>query len=686
MMKKIPVVKQRDIKDCGPACILSILQYYDGYVPLESIRSDCYTDISGTTAYHMVSALKKYGFDSYGAKLEDNNLNTSDLVLPLIAHLILKNGLSHYVVIYKITSKHVLIMDPAKGIVKMDSKEFLEIFDNVVIVCYLKSTYIASYDRISLTSFVLKILKENQNLVIKIFLLGILSVILTIVSGFYFKVLFNNLDDKSFLKIMMATFFFIYLSKSLLEYLSSYLKNYLIKEIDYSINKEFFTKLFNLPSRVVKSRSVGEIVTRVSELNNLHEIISDVVVTLFINILLATLSFIILDFISFTLLKILLIFAVIFIIICIVTNKLIYKMIRKNIESNEIFNNVVIENCNAFDTIKNNSLEKYFLEKIDNSLIDYLKSNFDILKSMNVITTIKNLSIDLMYFMIITMGIILFLNDKLTLVDFITFEAVLVYLIDPIRNIMNIFPKFNYLKASLEKIVEFISLKSEDLDDYSKFINGDITISNMSYSYNDYNNVLSNINLKIKKNSNVMIKGKSGIGKSTFCKLLNRTYEYSTGSIKICDIDIKDYPIKTIRSNILYLSQNEFLLSDTIKNNVILDKKYDNYKFNTIAKICFLDNIVSKKPLRYETVIDKDFSNLSGGEKQRIILARTLYQNFKILILDEALSEVNIILEKHIIRNLIDFIPNKTLIYVTHKNHEELFDDVLTIGDNNENV
>ncbi|MBE6160779.1 MAG: peptidase domain-containing ABC transporter [Firmicutes bacterium] len=680
-MKKFQVVKQRDFKDCGPACILSILKYYGGYVPLEKIRSDCFTDNSGTTAFHMVNTLTKYGFDSYGAKIAFDKLNEKNLVLPVIAHLCLENGLNHYVVIYKITKKFVIVMDPSKGIVKFELEKFKKVFTNVIIVCYLKSTYIANYKKNSLVKSITKIIKSEKSLVIKIMLFGLFNVIFTIITGFYFKVCFNNVDDNKLLKILFIIFFFCYFTKIFLELLSTYLKNYLIKNIDFNVNNNFFDKLFNLPSRVLKSRNVGEIITRVTELNNLHEFVSDIVVTLFINSLLVIMTFVVLYFINSKLLLILIIFLILFVGICLVTNKMIYNMIKENIESNESFSSDVIEKCNAFDTIKNNSLENYAKLKINNSLISYLKTNFDITKRLNIINTLKNAIIDFMYYTIITVGIIEFLHNNLSLVDFITFESVLVYLVEPLKNIMNLFPKFNYLKASFEKILEFNSLEGEVLDESTKFLNGDIIVKNMSYSYNDYNKTLNNVNLIIPKYSKVMIKGKSGTGKSTFCKLLNRTYEYDNGSICIGGINIKDYPLKTVRNNILYLSQNEFLFNDTIKNNILLNKKYDVEKFDKIAKICCLDEIVSKKPLRYETYIDKDFSNLSGGEKQRIILARALYRNFKILILDEALSEVNIELERNIIGNLKNELRNRTLIYVTHKEHESMFEKCLKIGD-----
>lgn len=681
MAKKIPIVKQRDLRDCGPCCIQSILKYYNGYVSLENIRNDCYTDNKGTTAYHMVETLKKYGFDSYGISIDKYSLNENEIVLPVICHLNLKNGLNHYVILSKITNNYVSLMDPKKGIIKMSKQEFIEIFSGIIIVAYPKSNYIKTQDTISLYDFLGNIIKQNLHFIIKIIFLSFFSILLAILNNLYFKMSFNNMTNIFIHKLIITFFLILIIFKTIINYFTTLLKNKLTKDIDHNVYNLFFKKLFYLPSKVIKNRTVGEIVTRVFELNNLHEVIIDVVITITIDIFLIIISFFTLYFISFELLKVLLMFSLIFIVICLISNKIIYKMIRKNIESTEIFNDSVIENIEAFSTIKNNSIEKTAIFNVNEKMFKYLNSNFSIAKTMNRINTLKTITIDLLYFTIITYGISLILKNKLLLVDFVTFEAILVYLIDPIRNIMELMPKLSYLKASLEKIIDFISLEEEMEEERTneEFIKGNIKIKNLSYSYNDYYKNLDNINLEIKENSHVMLKGTSGVGKSTLCKLLNRTYQNKHGQIEVGGINIDDYKLQTIRKNILYLSQNEVLFSDTIKNNIILDNSYDIEKFNKVCNICHLEDVVSKKPLRYETVIDKDFTNLSGGEKQRILLARALYKDFSILILDEALSEVNEDIEKSIISKLNECFSLKTIIYVTHKRYDKLFDYVIKL-------
>ena len=119
MLKKV-VIRQHDIKDCGAACLLSIIKYYGGNLSLEKIRMDCCISSTGISAFNLIAAAKKYGFDARGTKVDFNTLFSSKLVFPFIAYVELKNGLRHYIVVYEIHKKYILVMDPAKGLIKMN--------------------------------------------------------------------------------------------------------------------------------------------------------------------------------------------------------------------------------------------------------------------------------------------------------------------------------------------------------------------------------------------------------------------------------------------------------------------------------------------------------------------------------------------------------------------------------------
>ena len=190
--------------------------------------------------------------------------------------------------------------------------------------------------------------------------------------------------------------------------------------------------------------------------------------------------------------------------------------------------------------------------------------------------------------------------------------------------------------------------------------------------------------MQIKANEHVFLSGDSGSGKSTICKLLYRLINADKGKILIGGVSISDYSLNTIRDNICYVSQMENIYTATINENIIYNRDIDLKEFNKVAKICKLENIVAKRPLRYESLISDDTAYLSGGEKQRIILARALLKPCQILILDEALSEVDYLTEAEIIKNILENFKDKTIIYISHKNHEKLFNKTIFIRSTNE--
>ena len=308
----------------------------------------------------------------------------------------------------------------------------------------------------------------------------------------------------------------------------------------------------------------------------------------------------------------------------------------------------------------------------------FLKDTFRFNKLITYNNFVKNFINEVGICLITSFGCYYILKSHLTLIDLITFNSLLVYMLDPIKNIINLLPKINYLKASLNKISEFTNLKEENLQNTNeKFLMGDIVFENLTYTYNNYDYICKNLNLTIKEKQKVMFKGKSGCGKSTLCKLLYRLYDVKEGAIKINNINILDYGLNTIRKNITYLAQKESLFTDTIYNNIVLDQTVSTQRFKMICEICHLEEIVNKKPLRYDTMISDDIANFSGGERQRILLARALLKKSSILILDEALSEVQTDLEKNIIQDICTKFNDKTIIYITHRNLEDLFEQVI---------
>ena len=262
-------------------------------------------------------------------------------------------------------------------------------------------------------------------------------------------------------------------------------------------------------------------------------------------------------------------------------------------------------------------------------------------------------------------------DNNLTISSLIMFYSLMNYFVESSKNLLNLDVSYKESKLALKKVLElFISLKDNGI--VKEITSGNIHYHNLSYLYNDKFLVLNNINFKITKGEKVLITGSSGSGKSTLLKLLMKYYSVDNNQVFIDDIDINYYKQNAIEQNIIYISQNEILFSDSIINNLCLGEQKD---VNEIVKLCEIDQIMNKRNLNFNYVIEENGFNLSGGEKQRIVLGRTLLKKFKILLIDEGLSQMDISLERRILKRLFDKYKDNTIIVVSHRlDNVDLYD------------
>ncbi|MBQ9013669.1 MAG: ABC transporter ATP-binding protein, partial [Bacilli bacterium] len=205
-----------------------------------------------------------------------------------------------------------------------------------------------------------------------------------------------------------------------------------------------------------------------------------------------------------------------------------------------------------------------------------------------------------------------------------------------------------------------------------------IVFENISYSYNE-TKVLNNINLEINKGDFLLVEGRSGRGKSTIFKLLNKELELKEGNILINNKDIKNIKSNSIKNNICYVSQNEYLFNDSIKNNIVMYKNVKKKELDKVLKITLLDKVLKDRNISLDYILEENGHNLSGGERQKILLARTLLRNTDFIILDETMNEIDIESERRIIEN-IKTEYDKTLILISHrKSNNDLFNKTVLV-------
>ena len=460
-------------------------------------------------------------------------------------------------------------------------------------------------------------------------------------------------------------------------YLRLYLENYLSKRIDVLLFKDFFEHLYFLPLLSISSRNSGDIVTRVKELNNLKSIFIELVSDILLNFLFMLLVVPLLISINIYLFIILIISLLLYCIIVLFNKDKIYQKAYTNLSYEEDYNSYLIETINSYESIKNLNVTDYVFNNVIEKNNNYICDTFKLNSYLNKIWFFKSSINELTFFIVNTMGFLFLFQNNITITSLVTFTSLMLFFLEPIKNLLDMIPRINYIKATITKINEFISIPKERLGNNVALSSTSIDVSNLRFGYNLYNTVINNKSFVINDGSKVMLKGESGCGKSSFCKILLKYFDNYQGTIKIGNIDLKNLSLSTIRNNIVYVSQNEKLFNDTIKNNLIMGRNISSEKLNKVMDICLINSILDKKKFGLDTFISSDDNCFSGGEKQRILLARSLLKDAKIIILDEALSEVDFNMERTIINNIKNNYKDKTLIYITHKKQDDLFDDII---------
>lgn len=658
-MKKKYEVLQEEISDCGVCSLESIIKYYGGYVSLESLRMNSLTTKDGVTAYNLIECAKQYGFDSQGVHVDKINKDH----LPCIAHLKLKKSMLHFVAVYDIDETYIYIMDPAVGNRKVNIKEFYECFTGNVILLHPKEKIINEKNDVNLKQLFLKYFMDNKRILIGIVILDSLFILLSLINTTFISVV-----QKYVSVYVLILFSILTIVSSFVNYLLKLFNSKLKMKLSNVISKDFFEHIIRLPLNYIHRKDSGEILKRIEELDLIKDIYVDSVIKLIINLFM---------FISMTLTFFLRIYQptvvlyligvlLLFIFVCVLSNTKINSNVNHSLKNTTDYNVTLVDMITNISSIIHSKSEDYCANILDEKRMSSNKSNHDLTLYIEKTNTIKYIFLEipqLIFNFYIINYFIMIQND---VNGYVICSLILNLLFGSIKEIASIIPGLLISKKIIRKVSEFYSIK-EEVFGGAAFSMGDIKISNLSFSYNRFNDVINNFNSSIRVGEKIILKGESGKGKSTLCKLLNKELLDYKGNIYINNKDIKDISNESFRDNVFYVSQNEGIFKATIKDNILLGRQVDEKYFKTVYSICHLDRVEKKYFFGLDTFI-KDGSYLSGGERQLVLLARSLISKPKILILDEVLSEVNESLEYSIIKDIFKYFKNNTIIYISHKN------------------
>ncbi|EQK37164.1 bacteriocin cleavage/export ABC transporter [Paraclostridium bifermentans] len=675
-MKKYYCIKQHDYKDCGCACLATICKSYGLKYPISKIREVAGTDKEGTSALGVIKAAEKLGFSAKGIKANKPEDIFGEIPLPAIAHVVIDNTMLHYVVIHKISEKEIIIADPAKGIVKYKPIEFFNIWTGILIIITPTSDFKKGNEVKGVFTRFFELLKPQKGLLIHIFLASILITVFGIIGSFYFKFLLDDIvpnNLKQSLTIFSIGFIVLAIFKIIMEAFRTQLLIHLGQKLDIPLMLGYYEHVINLPMSFFGTREIGEVISRFNDASNIRQAISGVALTMMIDVFMVLIGGGILYSQSPSLFGLTIIPLVIYGIIVYSFKSSIEKVNRETMEKNSKLTSYLIESLNGIETIKAFNSEREVNLETEKRFIKLIKAIFKNERINNIQVTFKRLVESIFAIIVLWIGSTQVLSGSISFGELLTFNALLAYFLDPIENIINLQPTVQTALVAAERLSEILDLElekseQEDKKIKPKSLKGNIEFKNIDFRYGTRNLILKNINMTIKKGERIALVGESGSGKTTLAKLLLNFYKCENGEILVNNYNLLDINVESLRDKIAYISQETFLFNGTILENLILGNPYLTYE--EVIDACEkaqIHDFINSLPLRYNTLVEENGSNFSGGQKQRLSIARAILRKPEILIMDEATSNLDSITEKAIERTIHDFSEGMTTIIIAHR-------------------
>ncbi|MGX0825701.1 ABC-type bacteriocin transporter [Staphylococcus epidermidis] len=669
-MPKIKYIEQPDEKDCGPTCLAMISKYFGKNVSVPQLREYSKTDFQGTNILGLIEAGNHIGLNIEAYEL-DNIQEMSNHNLPVICHIINESGFEHYVILEKIKNDYVYIVDPAKGKQKLKNSIFYNQWTKIVLFVETSQTFNTKPLVSSVKNFYLNIFKNNQQFIWALILISILINVISILGSFYFQFLVDTIIPSNIIYNLNIISFGI-LMLYLVSLLSSFIRYQLTLNMGMRISKklmlDYYEHVLNLPIGFFATRKEGEILSRLRDTDYVRDAFSSVTVSITIDALMVVFGSIILYIQNKYLFLIVVFLIPMYILLAYFFKKPFETYNKEEMEKNADLSSSFIEGIKGIDAIKSYTSEKKYFHKTLHTFDEFLDKVYKLGSYTNIQVSLKEFLKLFTSLVILWFGSSQVMLNKLNLGELLTFNALVVFYFGSIDRLIDTQPVIQSALVSTRRIIDILDLQVEKKSPNSDFLfQNQITFSQVSFQYGFRKEILKDINMKIPKGTSIGIVGESGSGKSTVAKLLLKYYSVNLGDILIDNKNIDDISYKALRKNIGYVPQEPFIFYGTVEENLKLgrDSSISDEDIISACKIAEAHEFITELPQGYETMLESGGNNLSGGQIQRLAIARAILKKPNILLFDEPTSALDSYTENKIIKNL-DSLPY-TKIIISHK-------------------
>lgn len=664
MKRKIPFIEQHQKTECGLCCVAMVSSYYNHEISVKDLREFKETGRDGTTFYNLIELLENLGFEIKSFRFpKDRTEVFTKIRTPAIALWESK----HFVVIEKVTSKFVWVVDPELGKIKYDLNEFSEGFSEYLI-SIISSSRVVKKKLKENYSIIYKQLWQSRNYFIPLLLLTLTSYVVSFVLPIWTQQILNQvLKGFNINRMNLAISFVVFTLLYFMIILGQrYLSVNLTNDIDNHLNNSVIKHLFRLPYKFFSTRSSGDLIYSINGLTRIRQLFTNQVVLGILDIGFIICILIYFSCIGFLVSVFALALTIINLSLLLLTRQSLEQKNKAFVMSQNNLQNKQIEMIYSMMGIKMEGFEEQTHQQWQYYFNKYLYRY----KYSELFSGIINSLFTIITFVspFILVFVTLLPNNQLVspLGGTFAIYSLSTLLFSKVNSVFETIVAFYNSKTFLSRVVEILEEKVEINGNTQHDLNGDITLNNVSFSYTrDSKEVLSKISLKINKGEKVAIVGASGSGKSTLSKLLIGLFPASSGEIFFDDFNYCILDKQYLRQQIGIVPQDMTLFNKTIFENIAGDATVSQEEMIEACKLVNIHNEIVDMPMGYNTLISEMGMNLSGGQRQRIILARALIKKPKIILLDEATSYLDNVNEKEIMQKFRE--QDITIIVIAHR-------------------
>lgn len=673
LIKRFRLVEQAEEMDCGAACLAMICRHYSIPMTLGKLRELANVTREGATLDSLSRVGESLGFTTRGVQCNYEALLGFNL--PFIAHW---EGY-HYIIVYGISKHHVWVADPGPGFRKMTVEEFEKGWTGTSLLFTPGSDMVQlAAERSPWVRFI-AYLKPYKNILAYLFVATFVIQLLGVAPPVIIQHILDQVlvhQNVSLLHVLIAGLVISSLFTQLTSVMRAFLSTFMIRNLDFSMMSGFLKHALSLPIPFFAKRKTGDVFARFQENQTIRAFLTESTVTTILNLLMVFIYFSILFMYSAKMTVLLVTLVIPILILTVAVTPKIKAYAREAFQTSTDAESTLMEIIGGAETVKGMGIERpmrlKWEKKYAGSLdVQYRAQRFSIL--VGLVSQIFNSMITIG---VLWMGANLVMAQELTIGQLIAFNALMGSVLSPLMGLVGLWNQIHEAGVAMERLGDILDMEPEQKPGElaSRVIlpdlQGDIELEDVYFRYggNETPYVLEKINLKIGAGELVAIVGQSGSGKTTLAKLLVGFYLPTDGTISVDGYDMGVVDKEYFRAQVGYVMQSNLLFSGSIAENIASgDENPDRNRIIEVAKLADAHGFIANMPLGYEQVVGERGVGLSGGQLQRLCIARALYHDPKLLIFDEATSALDTQSEGNILKNMKDILTGRTAVVIAHR-------------------